>query len=248
MKTRTVVTSMVFCTWLFTLTASAQQGSQEFWQDVSESVIPPGQERHVIPNSYRVLELNINGLQAVLRQIPLEFTEDARARQVTLNLPFPDGRMVSFSIVESPIMAPELAAKFPAIRTFSGQGVDDRSASCRFDITPHGFHAIIFTVNGTIYIDPYSNGNTTHYLSYFKQDARWVPHRGVYDGCQYVFDPVIAQQIRALIEQGVVESRMGLEVELRTYRAAVAATGEYTQFHGGTVELGLAAAVTAMKG
>ncbi len=34
---------------------------------------------------------------------------------------------------------------------------------------------------------------------------------------------------------------------LRTYRAAVAATGEYTQFHGGTKAAGLAAIVTTMN-
>ncbi len=35
--------------------------------------------------------------------------------------------------------------------------------------------------------------------------------------------------------------------QLRTYRLAMAATGEYTQFHGGTVPLALAAIVTAMN-
>ena len=35
--------------------------------------------------------------------------------------------------------------------------------------------------------------------------------------------------------------------DLRTYRAAVAATGEYTSFHGGTVALGQGAVVTAMN-
>jgi len=34
---------------------------------------------------------------------------------------------------------------------------------------------------------------------------------------------------------------------LRTYRLACATTGEYTQFHGGTVSLGLAAVVTAIN-
>ena len=35
--------------------------------------------------------------------------------------------------------------------------------------------------------------------------------------------------------------------ELRTYRLALAATGEYTQFHGGTVAGALAAQVTTMN-
>src|SRR5690606_22544209 len=35
--------------------------------------------------------------------------------------------------------------------------------------------------------------------------------------------------------------------QLRTYRLAMAATGEYTQFHGGTVGLALAEIVTAVN-
>jgi hypothetical protein len=44
---------------------------------------------------------------------------------------------------------------------------------------------------------------------------------------------------------GIERSRSG--AQLRTYRLATAATGEYTAFHGGTVALGQAAIVTAVN-
>jgi hypothetical protein len=71
-----------------------------------------------------------------------------------LEIPMPDGRLALFSVLESPIMAPELAAKHPEIKTFKVIGVDDKRVSGRVDITPLGFHAMLDSLDGRIFIDP----------------------------------------------------------------------------------------------
>ena len=80
-------------------------------------------------------------------------------------------------------------------------------------------------------------------MSFFKRDARRNAN-ALPGGPDVVIDEDgMGQQIRNLIGKGVVPSGD----ELRTYRLAVAATGEYTIFHGGTVGAGQAAIVTAIN-
>jgi hypothetical protein len=65
---------------------------------------------------------------------------------------------------------PELAARYPQIKTYRGQAIDDPSAPTRFDFTPQGFHAIILSARSRILIQPEVLQPTSHYLSYFQAD------------------------------------------------------------------------------
>ena len=68
-------------------------------------------------------------------------------------------------------MSPELAAEFPTIKTYRGQGIDQPAATIRLDYTEHGFHAQVLSPDGQYYVDPYFHLQTDFYMSYFKQDA-----------------------------------------------------------------------------
>ncbi len=188
---------------------------------------------NVRPEAYQAVRVEWGKLRATLDQMPLEDTGVAWREMV---LPRPDGRWMRFAVAESPVMEPGLAAEFPDIRTFLGQGVDERSATVRFDYTPHGFHAQVFTEEGSFYIDPYTMGETLHVTSYWKRDLR-RPMRGW--TCT-----VLDEGLPGPAEGGYTERAI---VNRKTYRLAVSANGEYTQFHGGTQALGQAAIVTAIN-
>ncbi len=224
------------------LATPANQSADGLWHDMDEAILDPGAERLIIPQAYHSVALDVDKLQTLLAQAPLEGTPAAESAPVVLSLPLPDGNYGRFQIVESPIMEPGLAAKFPEIKTYAGQGLDDPIATVRLDWTPQGFHAMILSSGGDVYIDPYARDNTTDYISYFKQD--FLSER---TAVQYPpLDPggLRAQETADLIAVGVVGPT---GAQLHTYRLAVAATGEYTQYHGGTVGLGQAAVVTAIN-
>jgi len=216
--------------------ANAEAG---IWSDADDSTINalPG-ERLIVPRSYRVVAINDGELAVVLAQAPEEGAES----NVILELPMPDGSTEAFEIWDVPVMAAELAERYPEIRTFRGQGVDDPAAIAVLDRTPAGFHAMILRTEGTVFIDPYLRGNAVYHISYFRSDA--VAADGA-TGFSCGFEPKSRSLDLPPEADGRTKAVSGSQ--LRTYRTVVAATGEYTQFHGGTVPQGLAAVVTAMN-
>lgn len=225
-----------------TLTTNSKQ-IEEVWQNIDENLIPKKGTRYIQPTKYRTIRLNIQAIKRILDQAPLQYTPTKRITQTVLDLPMPDGSMESFSIVESPIMESGLSEKFPEIKTYSGVSIKDPEKFVRFDLTPAGFHAMILTVGeGTIYIDPYSfgGGDIQNYITYYKKD--FAPIAGKTMVCGVVGQAVDTAHFRT----GITANQFG-SCELRTYRLALAATGEYTQFHGGTVAAALAAQVTSMN-
>jgi uncharacterized repeat protein (TIGR01451 family) len=221
--------------------ASHQSQTGALWQDFLESSLPPNAERLASYREGRTLRLNLPAIQALLAAAPMETDPDRDSRLLTLPLPMPDGSLQRFAVYESPIMASELAARYPQIKTYAGQGLDDPTASTRLDLTPHGFHAIILTPQGTIYIDPLLKSDITYYASYFKKD--YLLRVG-----DVFIEEQLADELRAALPQAVESLQPAASgTELHTYRLALAATGEYTIYHGGTVEDGLAAQVIAMN-
>src|SRR5436190_12720167 len=189
------------------------------------------------PRAFQAFALNHGVLGELLGRAPHENAQRASTSPVIIELPMPDGALARFRFVESPIMEPALAAKFPEIKTYLGQGIDDPLATVRFDLTPAGFHAQILSPNGAVYIDPYWHGYNDVHISYYKHDY----HRLTNDFQCLTATPEV-QSLSTEFQPMTLSGGI-----LRNYRLACAATGEYVQFHGGTVSAGMAAIVTAIN-
>ncbi|MBA3468185.1 MAG: hypothetical protein H0T53_00945, partial [Herpetosiphonaceae bacterium] len=238
--------SLLICAIIITIlsfasTMRASADNPVVWSDVADESLLAQDERQIIPQRYRTVATNPTALNKVLASAPLERSAEATQRPVVIQLPLPDGQMGRFSIVESPIMAPELAALFPDIKTYSGQGIDDPSATARLDRTPAGVHAIILSSSDTVYIDPYSTNNDQIFISYYRGD--YLPSDE--DRLSRLSNELV---ISAKAEpEAVTDAAQASGAVLRTYRLALAATGEYTQFHGGTVAGAMAAITTSVN-
>ncbi len=152
-------------------------------------------------------------------------------------LPHPDGTLQTYRAGENSTMHPQLAALFPEIKTYDAAGVDN-GAVVKWDITPHGLHAMIMIPGqSTIFIDPAVKGNSDYYIVYSRKDF----------STDKVFECDFNSDIKTLKGGKGGTPKMFGTCQLRSYRIAIAATGEYTTFHGGTVALALAAQNTTMN-
>ena len=113
------------------------KGDGKLWSDITNVSARSAGTQAVQTKQCRQLLLNLEVMKGLLASAPFEFSNEARQRQTILELPMPDGSFQRFSIVESPVCAPELAAKYPETKTWAGQGIDDPNSTVRLDITPN---------------------------------------------------------------------------------------------------------------
>ncbi|MEM6365577.1 MAG: reprolysin-like metallopeptidase, partial [Planctomycetota bacterium] len=171
----------------------------------------------------------------------------------SLAIPRPDGEQDHFTIWRGSVMSPGLQEKFPDIHVFAG--VNKAGDRLFADVSPRGLYAMVVSTSGNYFVDPFQYVDNGLYASYFASGDFLTP-----DGNTRADDIVrIADDIsddNALATKAnhtdqlptasqITAARSG--TQLRTYRTAVAATGEYTAFHGGTVAAGQAAIVAAMN-
>jgi len=234
---------------LFTfILATSSTQAQSLWQDVAENQVQrsTSQTRWIIPTKYRTVRLNETMLKQWMLSIPKESSDlsfSAKQSTFTVALPMPNGGTNLFRVAETAVLHPELAKKFPEIKTFEAYGITEPTAYARFDYTPQGFHGLIFTDKGMVYIDPYQQNDTQNYISYYKHEFRSNKTMS----CQVVDEDNQAAEIERLVQNLRRNNERPSGATLLTYRAAVATTGEYTTFHGGTVSGALAAIATTMN-
>jgi len=146
---------------------------------------------------------------------------------------FPDanGSLVAYEVEETPVFSPELTSKYPEIRSFSGSSVKNKTDRVRFSVSPKGVQAM-FIFKGKekkIFLEKASR-DATDYVLYDRSGQSGETDKFI---CDTEAKPILSEQERT--------AKLVDDQTLRKFRIAVSATGEYTEFHGGTIPDALAA-------
>ena len=207
---------------LLLVCASYAQGQvTQFWTDVPEFRMSSVQGRNIIPDRYRTLQADITTLRRVLADSPIESASGPATSTNLLRLPKPSGGYDDFRIVEYEMMEPGLAERFPEIRTYRGIHVEDPFKTVRLQWTTHGFGAMVSGDGaGTYFVVPYAKRNQIDYISYYKAD---------YSDVEPFTCHVESSKDRGHTQQE--GQRVSGDCTFRSYRLAVATTGEYANFH-----------------
>jgi hypothetical protein len=198
------------------------------WKTVTnEKEIKPVGERVIIPKKYKVFHLGDNSFKNALWASPDEAQVNLANSSAIIELPMPDGTLKKFRVVQSPVMAPELAAQFPNIKTFNVVGVDEPGVSGKLDWTEMGFHAMLRRVSGDIFIDPFSRNNYTDYISYYKYDFEKDPKYITAESGDVIKPTTTPTKKKEAGAVKKTEAVTCVGATLRKYRLAVACTHEY---------------------
>ncbi len=173
-------------------------------------------QRIVHPSNYQTLILNQDKLKLILSSVPLE-SNSGTIKSEPFEILLPDGKSERFHLVEYSMMEPALAAKYPSTKTYYGYGLNDRNKRIRLDWTVNGLNAMIHLPEGNAFLKPYAKGDTQHYISYYEKD---LPRNSQPFECGTI-DEKIEESMEYL------ESSRAGDCQLRTYRLAIAVTGEY---------------------
>jgi subtilisin-like proprotein convertase family protein len=237
--------SIFTCLLAFLASAGNAQRAFNFFSPVKENQIHLAEtdKRLLIPNHFQTFKLDFEAFKASLVNAPMEFTAAARAKNLQIEFPLPDGTMEVFAVCESQIMHPDLMAKFPSIKTYSGESLTNKGKTIRFTVSPRGLKSNTFRTDaGVEYVEPYAFGQTTYYMAYDRIDypaesrlnlpvVKQTSDNQLIIDDEDRFTPTISTEERgSVIEQ----------VELKIYRYAVSCTGEFAQDNGGTLELVMA--------
>lgn len=206
--------------------------SQEFSKSSSETF-----ENKLGIRNPKLFSLNINGLKNALAKAPKRLAAGEKS-EVIISFPNSDGRMESFKVRENSNFTPELAAKYPDIKSYVGQGLEDPNSTVYFSVSPLGLSSMeIYGDKSAVFIEPYAKDLST-YVVYKKSDKN--------DDLSKFECTVIDVAKKGVSNTSIAARPNADDSTLRTFRLALSCTGEYTAYFGGTKAQALAAMNSTM--
>ncbi len=209
---------------------------KSIWQKQnSSSITNVKTSRQDLPKQ-EAYTLNLESLKKTLTEAPLRGKSLVNSG-VIISFPNSEGEFENYRVMEAPVMHPDLAAKYPNIKSYVGQGIDDASARIRFSISPLGLQSMrLSATKPASFIEPYTNDLKVYTV--YKRADRTAGFNN--------FECEVTEAANKTLSGNNLTYRNADDSILRTYRLAVSTTGEYAAYHGGTKASALAAINTTM--
>ncbi|GLB48354.1 hypothetical protein Y10_07220 [Neptunitalea sp. Y10] len=197
--------------------------AQDLWRSTEQTRLEGLEkfDRNAMPMAYGLYHLDFTQLKQQLDSAPLR--NGGAISNVNIQFPTKKGNFESFVVYNAPVVADELALKFPGLTSYVGQSIENPANTVRFSVTQFGLHAMFFREEGVSYIDTYTK-DLSNYIFYEKaalfQDRNFE--------CLVTDNGNTAGKVA---DVGGVNAPYMDDSTLRSYRLAMACTIEYAAFH-----------------
>jgi len=210
-KLHLVLSITIFFSWFY---GFSQNG---YWKSITAS------NKAAISNTQKqslVYEFENSGFKKALNNALINSSQ-------MIYLPNFKGKLEAFLIKERAVFHPELSAKYPSIKSFVGWNLE-HNKKARFSFSNNGLQVML--------ID-YIGGEKTFIERISRDRNQYEVFRDNIEKSSYECKTEALVFEKDKLNKGLLVD----DQTLRTFRIAVSATGEYTNYHGGTVTDALAA-------
>lgn len=149
---------------------------EKFFKDI------PNTERSNI--IYSLFSLDQPLLDQLLHQCPEQKQTEAIHSDCIVSFPHPNGDLISFKIISTQLMEPELADKFPELKTYEGISTNAAQTLIRITRNEHEIDAMVLSNEGTYYLLRIEIESQPAYLVYFKKDFIYNKNEGFFEPIQ----------------------------------------------------------------
>lgn len=215
---------------MFILFSTISFAQSEIWKKIDEQKVVGLEKvrRNSVPKEYQLFSLDIDAFKNQLIGAPVRGEFSGRSRHI-ITLPNSEGKIEKFYVMETPIMEKGLADKYPMIKSYAAQGVDNPRAVARFSVTQFGLHNMTFAVGKSIdFTDPYTE-DRKNYIIYKKSSLTENNQKFECLTKENIHLPSL--EAESFSESETFNTNDG---KLRTYRLALSCTGEYGAIFDGT--------------
>lgn len=221
---------LICFTLLFTSVILNAQNEKGLWKKNNSSKEIINDNKSDFPQK-NIFKLDFETLKNVLKASPKREITKKHSNAI-ITLPTVEGKMEKFEVHENSVLAPELAAKFPEIKSYVAVSLENPSVRAYLSSSPLGFKSMtLYPNHEAVFIEPVNADNST-YTVYKTSDRKQAFSKFDCD----VVD--VAQDLNNLSFSTV--TRGADDGKLTTIRLALACTGEYAALFGGTKALALA--------
>ena len=213
--------------------------AQNLWNETTSERLSSltKMDRASNPLDFKLYSLNYEALKSQLSIAPSRDNQSL-VSNVIIQFPNPDGTMSSYRMYEASVMHPDLAARYPDIKSYVGIGIEDKTANLRLSTTIFGMHAMVLSGNKeTSYIDTYTK-DLQNYIVYNKSSLR----------TSRTWSCMVEDSAEENMASGrSTNEALASDGLFRTYRLAMACTIEYAAYHITAAGIAAAAPLATKK-
>ncbi|HMK19085.1 MAG TPA: zinc-dependent metalloprotease family protein [Chitinophagaceae bacterium] len=192
--------------------------------------------RLTYPKDFKLFNLNLEPL----RQELLSVVDRSSKHLSVITLPNANGELEQFEVYEASNFEPDLQARFPEIRAYSGKGITDKFATVKLSISPQGIQTMVFrTDKENEFIEPYSNDHRVYSVYKSHRD------KGKFGWICSTEEQQLSSDINSAISGRIEGSSTG---KIKTLRLAQSCNGEYSNWFGATSSSQVGLVLAAFNG